>query len=155
MIESFFFFNFRFNFCFFFVVVVVYSLWCSISTWAQYKVSLQMSIFIHLQFGPNGPGIINSTQTTNCKTNFIRRFPFSRSFVRVGWKFLVNASLNRSRDVFQWQGYKWDCCSEVFVNHLRYSCAMQAVPLCYTLYMILFGNTKFWVPQKQNNLFRT
>ena len=38
--------------------------------------------------------IIVSTQTTNYKRNFIRRFPFLRSFLRVGWHFLVNASLN-------------------------------------------------------------
>ena len=41
-----------------------------------------------------------STQTTNYKRNFIRRFPFSRSFVRVGWHFLVNASLNKVETFF-------------------------------------------------------
>ena len=44
--------------------------------------------------------IIVSTQTTNYKRNFIRRFPFPRSFLRVGGHFLVNASLNNVKTLF-------------------------------------------------------
>ena len=63
----------------------------------QHKVTIFHRIFIS-----HKPVIIIivSTQTTNYKRNFIRRFPFSSSFVRVGWHFLVNTSLNKVEAFF-------------------------------------------------------
>ena len=95
------------------------------SYWVQHKVTIFHRIFIYHK---HVIIIIVSTQTTNYKRNLIRRFPFPRRFLRVGWHFLVNASLNNVKTLFSGridisETKQWSFCKPLIIFMRNAGCS--------------------------------